>query len=226
MVPKVLVVEDERDVRMLLRLLLEDEGYAVVEARDGLEAVDRFRSEAPDLVLLDLRLPGQSGFEVCRILRAETDAPIVMVTAQDDPHDVVRGLEVGADDYVTKPFVDVELVARVRAQLRRLQRSTRQAAVLRVGDVEIRVDEGIVLKAGAPVALTRTEFNLLVFLAGNPRRVFSREHLLDHVWGYTYAGDGRLVDAHVRRLRQKVEDDPTAPTLVQTVRGLGYRLVP
>ena len=225
MVPKVLVVEDERDVRMLLRLLLEDEGYAVVEARDGLEAVDRFRSEAPDLVLLDLRLPGQNGFEVCRTLRAETDAPIVMVTAQDDTHDVVRGLEVGADDYVTKPFAEVELLARVRAQLRRVQRSTRQA-VLRVGDMEIRVDEGTVLKAGVPVALTRTEFNLLVFLAGNPRRVFSREQLLDHVWGYTYAGDGRLVDAHVRRLRQKVEDDPTAPTLVQTVRGLGYRLMP
>jgi DNA-binding response OmpR family regulator len=222
---KVMVVEDESDVRMLIRLLLEDEGYAVVEARNGDEALDRFTLERPDLVLLDIRLPGRNGFEVCRLLRERTDVPIVMVTAQDDTHDVVTGLESGADDYVTKPFVEKELLARVRAQLRRTQRANK-VEVLRAGDLEIRVDEGVVYKRDEPVSLTKTEFHLLVFLAGNPLRVYSREMLLDQVWGYSFAGDGRLVDAHVRRLRLKIEDDPAEPTIVQTVRGLGYRLVP
>jgi DNA-binding response OmpR family regulator len=221
----VMVVEDDHSVRALVRLLLEDEGLVVVEAATGQQAVDRFDAESVDLVLLDIRLPGLNGFDVCRQLRRMSDVPIIMVTAQNDSHDVVAGLEVGADDYVTKPFNDRELLARVRAQLRRRHGDLgTPSAVLTVGDIEVRVDEGRVMKAGEPVALTKSEFHLLVHLAQNPNRVWSRDQLLDHVWGYAYNGDGRLVDTHVARLRAKIEDTPATPTIIHTVRGLGYRL--
>jgi DNA-binding response OmpR family regulator len=221
----VMVVEDDHSVRALVRLLLEDEGLLVVEAATGQQAVDRFDAESVDLVLLDIRLPGLNGFDVCRQLRRLSDVPIIMVTAQNDSHDVVAGLEVGADDYVTKPFNDRELLARVRAQLRRRHGDMgASSAVLTVGDIEVRVDEGRVMKAGEPVALTKSEFHLLVHLAQNPNRVWSRDQLLDHVWGYAYNGDGRLVDTHVARLRAKIEDTPATPTIIHTVRGLGYRL--
>ena len=221
---RVLLVEDDHTVRTLVRMLLEDEGLRVVEAATGPQAVERFGAEPVDLVLLDVRLPGLSGFEVCRQVRRTSDVPIIMVTAQNDSHDVVAGLEVGADDYVTKPFNDRELMARVRAQLRRRQLAAPHDEVLSHGDITVRVAEGVALKADVPLALTKTEFHLLRHLMANPNRVWSRDQLLEHVWGYTYQGDGRLVDTHVARLRAKVEDDPAHPVLIHTVRGLGYKL--
>lgn len=221
---RVLLVEDDHTVRTLVRMLLEDEGLRVVEASTGPQAVERFGAEAVDLVLLDIRLPGLSGFEVCRQVRRTSDVPIIMVTAQNDSHDVVAGLEVGADDYVTKPFNDRELIARVRAQLRRRQLTTPHDEVLSQGDITVRVAEGLALKADVPLSLTKTEFHLLRHFMANPQRVWSRDQLLEHVWGYTYQGDGRLVDTHVARLRAKVEDDPAHPALIHTVRGLGYKL--
>ncbi|MGD9997344.1 MAG: response regulator [Ilumatobacteraceae bacterium] len=224
MTDTVMVVEDDHSVRALVRMLLEDEGLGVVEASTGSQAVERFGAEPIDLVLLDLRLPGLSGFDVCRQLRRTSEVPIIIVTAQQDSHDVVAGLEMGADDYVTKPFNDRELMARVRVQLRRKHAPISVGTVITVGDVEVRVDEGRALKGGEPVALTKSEFHLLQHLAQNPNRVWSRDQLLEHVWGYAYNGDGRLVDTHIARLRAKIEDNPSLPTLIHTVRGLGYRL--
>ena len=221
---RVLLVEDDDAVRTVLRMLLEDEGMDVAEAASGTAAIESFRRQPCDLVLLDLRLPGVHGFEVCRQLRRTSGVPIIMVTAQQDSHDVVAGLECGADDYVTKPFNDRELLARIRAQLRRYPSPADQRPTMVFGDVEIRPAEGLVLKGGQPVSLTKTEFHLLVSLAETPNRVWSRDQLLEHVWDYSYAGDRRLVDTHVRRLRIKVETDPQNPTLIQTVRGLGYKL--
>jgi DNA-binding response OmpR family regulator len=222
---RVLIVEDDDAVRLVLRLLLEDEGLVVAEAATGDRAIDEFHRQEFGVVLLDLRLPGMHGFDVCRAIRRTSGVPIIMVTAQQDSHDVVAGLECGADDYVTKPFNDRELVARVRAQLRRWPSSPAATDVLRSGDVEIRVNEGAVLKAGRQIGLTKTEFHLLVRLAQSPNHVYSRDQLLDHVWGYRYTGDGRLVDTHIRRLRTKIETDPQNPKIVLTVRGLGYKFV-
>ncbi|MEO5898806.1 MAG: response regulator transcription factor [Ilumatobacteraceae bacterium] len=222
---RVLVIEDDDAVRLVLRMLLEDEGMEVVEAASGGAAIEAFRRQPADLVLLDLRLPGVHGFEVCRQLRRTSGVPIIMVTAQQDSHDVVAGLECGADDYVTKQFNDRELLARIRAQLRRYPATLSRRDSMLFGDVEIRPSEGLVLKAGEPIGLTKTEFHLLVHLAEVPNRVWSRDQLLEHVWDYAYAGDGRLVDTHIRRLRIKVESDPQNPMLIQTVRGLGYKLV-
>ena len=225
MADRVLLVEDDHPVRALVRLLLEDEGLTVVEAASGTDAVQRFESDPVDLVLLDLRLPGMSGLDVCRQIRRQSDVPIVMVTAQQDSHDVVAGLELGADDYVTKPFNDRELLARVRAQLRRRHASApTELKVQRIGNVAIHIDSGRVTKNDEDVALTKTEFQLLTQLAMQPNRVWSRDQLLEHVWGYPGDSDGRVVDTHIARLRAKIEDDPAQPALVQTVRGLGYRL--
>lgn len=207
--------------------MLEDEGYEVREADDGRSGLAAFHAREPDLVLLDLRLPDLSGFEVCRALRAMSTVPIVMVTAQTDTSDMVAGLEAGADDYVTKPVVPRELAARVRAHLRRAQL---QAGVPQTseffGDVELRREQGIVLKSGRELSLTKTEYNLLCEFADHPNTVLSRDQLLERVWGYDYLGDSRLVDAHVRRLRVKIEDQPDDPRLIVTVRGIGYRLMP
>ena len=222
---KVLLVEDDHTVRTLVRMLLEDEGMRVIEASTGNEAVEQFHRHKADLVLLDVRLPGLSGFDVCRELRRSSDVPIIMVTAQQDTHDVVTGLELGADDYVTKPFNDHELLARVRALLRRRQAGTSStAATVSLGDLVVKPDEGQALKYGEPVPLTRIEFRLLCHFAVHPNRVWSRSQLLELVWGYTYDGDSRVVDTHIARLRAKIEDDPSDPRYVQTVRGLGYRL--
>jgi DNA-binding response OmpR family regulator len=227
MATRVLVIEDDADVRTSLRLLLEDEQYDVVEAADAESGLARFSTDAIDLALIDLKLPDRSGFEVCRAFRAISDVPIVIVTAQVDSYDVVAGLEAGADDYVTKPFVPKVLTARLRALLRRTQgQQADGGSRIRLGDVEIAPREGLVTKAAVPVHLTKTEFLLLCDLALHPNQVMSRELLLERVWGYSYAGDGRLVDSHMRRLRVKIEDDPDAPTLIVTVRGLGYKLSP
>jgi DNA-binding response OmpR family regulator len=224
-----LSIEDDDQIRLALRLALEDEGYEVMEAADGRSGLERFAEREPDLVLLDLRLPDISGFEVCRTLRSRSIVPIIVVTAQADTYDMVAGLEAGADDYVRKPVVPKELAARIRALLRRVQlqegRTSVTPAAARFGDVELRREQGLVFRAGAEVSLTKTEFRLLCEFADHAGMVLSRDQLLERVWGYEYLGDSRLVDAHVRRLRVKIEDKPDDPKLLLTVRGIGYRLV-
>jgi DNA-binding response OmpR family regulator len=217
-------VEDDERIRTAVRLALEDEGWEVSEAATGEDALQHFQNQPSDVVLIDIMLPGIDGFEVCRSIRRSSDVPIVMVTARADTHDVVAGLEAGADDYLTKPFAPKELSARIRALLRRARTSEVSSPHLRFGDLEIVPDEGVVRRNGRDVHLTKTEFRVLVELAQSPGRVFSREVLLERIWGYGYFGDGRLVDVHVRRLRTKVEADPANPRHVVTVRGLGYKL--
>lgn len=222
---RVLLVEDDARVRRVLRLALEDEGFDVLEAADGGQCVERVRVAPPDIVLLDVMLPDHDGFSVCREVRRGSDVPIIMVTARTDSHDVVAGLESGADDYVTKPLVAKELAARIRALLRRVEPiAGRPAKHVVAGELDIGIDDGVVSRDGQPLSLTRTEFRLLVELACAEGRICSREQLLDRVWGYGYFGDSRIVDVHIRRLRTKVELDPASPRHVVTARGLGYRL--
>jgi DNA-binding response OmpR family regulator len=221
---RILAVEDDERIRTAVKMALEDEGWVVEEADNGEDALNAFTRHPTDVVLIDIMLPGIDGFEVCRSIRRTSDVPIVMVTARADTHDVVAGLEAGADDYLTKPFAPKELSARIRALLRRARASDPAVAHLRFGDLEIIPDEGMVKRDGVEIHLTKTEFRLLVELASSPGRVFSREVLLERVWGYGYFGDGRLVDVHVRRLRTKVEADAANPRHVVTVRGLGYKL--
>jgi DNA-binding response OmpR family regulator len=225
-----LFIEDDTAIRSALRLALEDEGYVIVEAKDGAEGLAKFAESVPDLVMLDLRLPDISGFEVCRQLRQHSIVPIIMVTAQTDTHDLVAGLEAGADDYVTKPVVAKELAARIRAALRRTHLvdttgSVSPTRITRFGDIELNRELNVVSKSGIEVSLTKTEFNLLCEFADHPGMVMSRDQLLERVWGYEYLGDSRLVDAHIRRLRVKIEDQPMNPSLIHTVHGMGYRLI-
>jgi DNA-binding response OmpR family regulator len=228
-VHKVLFIEDDDAIRLALRLALEDEGYEVVEAHDGASGLVQFGQCQPDVVLLDLRLPDLSGFEVCKAMRSSSTVPIIMVTAQTEAADMVAGLEAGADDYITKPVVPKVLSARIAAVLRRVsyESSGDQShdEVVRFGDLELRREQGVVTKAGAELSLTRTEFRMLCEFAKHADAVLSRDQLLEHVWGYEYLGDSRLVDAHVRRLRLKIEDTPDEPQRIVTVRGLGYRLI-
>jgi len=221
---RILVVEDDERIRLSMRLALEDEGYTVDDVASGEDAIAHFANDPSELVLVDLMLPGMDGFETCRALRKQSTVPVIMVTARSDTHDVVAGLEAGADDYVTKPFVAKELAARIRALLRRSRPTETGASVLTFGDVEIEPDAGVVRRGGEEVHCTRTEFRLLCELAVNTGKVLSREQLLERVWGYDYFGDGRLVDVHVRRLRIKVEPDPGNPQFILTVRGMGYKL--
>ena len=221
---RILTVEDDERIRTAVKLALEDEGWVVDEASSGEDALASFTRTPTDVVLIDIMLPGIDGFEVCRSIRRTSDVPIVMVTARADTHDVVAGLEAGADDYLTKPFAPKELSARIRALLRRVRSTDPASAHLVFGDLEIIPDEGVVRRGGEEIHLTKTEFRLLVELASTPGRVFSREVLLERVWGYGYFGDGRLVDVHIRRLRTKIEPDPANPRYVVTVRGLGYKI--
>ena len=223
---RILVVEDDERIRASLRLLLEDEGHVVEEAASGEEGIEAFHRRPAEVVMVDVMLPGFDGLELCRRLRRTSDVPILMLTARSDSHDVVAGLEAGADDYVTKPAVPKELTARLRALLRRASQADAAPDTLVFGDLEVRPDAGVVRRAGTPVALTRTEFRLLCELAEAAGRVLSREALLDRVWGYDYFGDGKLVDVHIRRLRTKIEENPSHPRHVVTVRGLGYKLEP
>jgi len=229
-VDSLLFVEDDDAIRLALRLALEDEGYLVHEAADGASGLVQFGQHHPDLVLLDLRLPDLSGFEVCRALRASSTVPIIIITAQTETQDLVAGLEAGADDYVTKPVVPKELSARIRALLRRAKLSTApgdrpESGVERFGNVSLDRERQVVAKNDVEIAVTRTEYRLLCEFADHVGAVLSRDQLLERVWGYEYLGDSRLVDAHVRRLRLKVEDVPDDPRLIVTVRGLGYRLM-
>ncbi|MCC8247035.1 response regulator transcription factor [Saccharothrix luteola] len=220
----VLLVEDDEHIRQALGLALADEGFAVTDAVSGEQALDLLTTARPDVVLLDLVLPGVDGLQVCRTLRARGDLPIIIVTARTDAADVIAGLEAGADDYVTKPLVASVLAARIRALLRR--RGGRHHEALQAGPLRISPDTGTVHRDGTEIHLTRTEFRLLVELASAGGRIVTREQLLHRVWGYDYFGDTRLLDVHIRRLRRKVETDPDDPTLLLTVRGTGYRLDP
>jgi DNA-binding response OmpR family regulator len=230
MASRILLVEDDERIRTSMRLSLEDEGYDVDETESGEEALEvHSRSlvgQSFDLIVVDIMLPGMDGFACCRELRKVSSVPIIMVTALTDTAHVVAGLEAGADDYVTKPFEPKELAARIRALLRRARSTDGGPVSLVFGDLEILPEAGVVRSRGEEVHRTRTEFLLLCELAANSGKVLSREQLLERVWSYDYFGDGRLVDVHVRRLRTKVENDPSDPRHVLTVRGLGYKLAP
>jgi two-component system response regulator MtrA len=222
--PKVLVVDDDQALAEMLGIVLRKEGLDVAHCADGGRAVAMFREFRPDLVLLDVMLPTLNGVEVCRHLRAESGVPIVMLTARTDTRDVVSGLEAGADDYVVKPFKPQELLARIRARLRRTDIT--EPSQLGVGDLQIDVAGHSVKRGGEQLPLTPLEFDLLVALASRPTQVFDRESLLEKVWGYRHAGDTRLVNVHVQRLRSKIEKDPENPQIVLTVRGVGYKAGP
>jgi two-component system, OmpR family, response regulator MtrA len=220
---RLLLVEDDPSIREIATLGLEQAGFRITATGDGRDALIRFRQDPFDLVVLDIMLPSLDGLEVCREIRKESPTPIVMLTARAELHDIVVGLELGADDYVTKPFELPELVARIKAVLRRAAAVPGDAPIA-VRDLEIDPAGFTVRKAGEEVRLTATEFKLLLELARRPRQVFTREMLLELVWNYDYLGDSRLVDAAVQRLRAKIEDDPKEPELIRTVRGVGYRL--
>jgi len=224
----ILLVEDDPSIREVTALGLRAAGFTVTTAADGVDGLERWRADRPDLVLLDIMLPRLDGLEVCRAIRRESTTPIVMLTARGDTIDVVVGLESGADDYVRKPFEMPELVARVRAALRRRTGEADadgapDASAVSLGDLRIDLEGRTVERDGTEIPLTRTEFDLLVELARNPGRVFTRDLLLDRVWGYDYLGDSRLVDVAIGRLRSKIEADPAEPALVLTVRGAGYK---
>jgi DNA-binding response OmpR family regulator len=223
-VATVLVVDDEPIVREVVVRYLAREGHETLEAADGPSAREAIEARDPDLVVLDVMLPGTDGLELCRWIRARSELPVIMLTARGEEADRIVGLELGADDYVTKPFSPRELAARVRSVLRRVAPAARAEERLSFGDVELERSTREVRKAGEPVRLTAKEFDLLWFLASHPRRVFSRDQLMSSVWGYTAALDTGTVTVHVRRLREKVEDDPSEPKHLETVWGIGYRL--
>jgi DNA-binding response OmpR family regulator len=222
--PRILIVEDDDHIRIALRLMFEGEGFSVDDAATGELGVALFSRMTSDVAIVDIMLPGMTGFQTCEALRATSDLPIVIVSARDETSDVVLGLESGADDYVTKPFVPEELLARVKAHLRR--RPDKSTNAFQMGELRVVPDEGVVRhRDGTELHLTSTEFRLLTDLASVNGRVLSREDLLERVWGYDYFGDSRLVDVHIRRLRMKIEPDPASPTYLVTVRGTGYKLV-
>ena len=218
---RVLVVDDDASLAEMLMIVLRQEGFEGRICPRGDLALEAFHDFRPDLVLLDVMLPGKDGIDVCKEIRAESGVPIVMLTAKGDTVDVVVGLETGADDYVVKPFKPKELVARIRARVRRFEEPAPEA--LTIGDLSIDVAGHVVARGGQPIALTPLEFDLLVCLARKPWQVFTREVLLEQVWGYRHAADTRLVNVHVQRLRSKVEHDPENPEIVVTVRGVGYK---
>jgi two-component system response regulator MtrA len=221
---RVLVVDDDAALAEMLGIVLRGEGFEPVFCGDGSTALDAFRAAKPDVVLLDLMLPGMDGIDVCRAIRAESGTPIVMLTAKSDTIDVVVGLESGADDYIVKPFKPKELVARIRARIRRTDDVGSQ--VLTISDLTIDINGHTVRRGSDVLALTPLEFDLLACLAKKPGQVFTREALLQEVWGYRHAADTRLVNVHVQRLRAKIEHDPEAPEIVLTVRGVGYKAGP
>ncbi len=221
---RVLVVDDDPALAEMLTIVLRGEGFETAVVADGTRALPALRELRPDVVLLDLMLPGMNGIDVCRAIRSESGVPIVMLTAKTDTVDVVLGLESGADDYVMKPFKPKELVARIRARVRRTD--AEPAETLTIGEVTIDVPAHQVSRPDGPIGLTPLEFDLLVALARKPRQVFTREVLLEQVWGYRHAADTRLVNVHVQRLRSKVERDPEHPQVVLTVRGVGYKAGP
>ncbi|TWS26370.1 response regulator transcription factor [Tsukamurella sputi] len=224
MKPRILVIDDDPALAEMLTIVLRNEGFDSTVVGDGTQALSAAREFRPDLVLLDLMLPGMNGIDVCRVLRADSSVPIVMLTAKADTVDVVLGLESGADDYVIKPFKPKELVARVRARLRRTD--DEPSELLSIGNVIIDVPAHKVTRDGEVISLTPTEFDLLVTMARKPRQVFTRDVLLEQVWGYRHPADTRLVNVHIQRLRAKIEKDPENPEIVLTLRGVGYKAGP
>lgn len=221
---KILVVEDEVNLREPLVYLLEKEGYEVIQAEDGIAAIDRFREFGPDLILLDLMIPGIGGNEVCRIIRLESQVPIIMVTAKDSEIDKVVGLEIGADDYVTKPYSSRELLARMKAVLRRGSEVVAiETGMLRAGPVSMDIDSHTVMVNDQKIQMPLKEFELLELLLENANRVLTRGQIIDRVWGANYFGDTKTLDVHVKRIRSKIEEDPARPVHLITVRGLGYK---
>ena len=221
---KILIVEDDPNILEALKYNLAKEGYDTLTSIDGAQAVEAARVTKPDLIILDIMLPKMSGFEVCRILRKEMDVPIIMLTARDDEIDKVTGLDLGADDYMTKPFSMRELMARVRALLRRMEvKTVIPETVAKFGDLEIDTSHHVITRAGVTLNLSPKEFDLLVFLAANKSLVFSRDQLLEKVWGYEYTGDTRTIDVHIRWLREKIENNSEEPKRLITVRGVGYK---
>lgn len=218
---RILVVDDDTALAEMIGIVLDAEGFDAQFCQDGAQALDAFRAAKPDLVLLDLMLPGLDGIEVCRLIRAESGTPIIMLTARTDTTDVVKGLESGADDYMVKPFNPKELVARIRTRLRPTPLTA--SVTLHIGDLVVDAAAHEVRRGEHLINLTPLEFDLLLALASKPQQVFTREMLLEQVWGYHYKADTRLVNVHVQRLRAKVEDDPDNPRIVMTVRGVGYR---
>jgi two-component system response regulator RegX3 len=223
---RILVVEDEETLSEAIAFLLSKEGFEVSVAATGPDAITEFDKNGADLILLDLMIPGLSGTEVCRQIRTKSAVPIIMLTAKDSEIDKVVGLEIGADDYVTKPYSSRELIARIRAVLRRGELSdiTDGSGPLEVGPVRLDVDRHIITVNGTPVALPLKEFELLEFLMRNSGRVLTRMQLIDRVWGSDYVGDTKTLDVHIKRLRAKIEIDPANPELIQTVRGMGYKM--
>jgi DNA-binding response OmpR family regulator len=224
---KILVVEDDLTLLNMLEYNLTKEGYEVMTATDGISGLESARESKPDFIILDIMLPKMSGFEVCRILRKEMTVPILMLTARDDEIDKVVGLDLGADDYMTKPFKMRELLARIRAIIRRITPVEQQdiaEPLLKIGDIEIDIARHKVTFKGSALNLTLKEFDLLVFLAKNKGIVFNREQLLEKVWGYDYPGDTRTVDVHIQWLRGKIEENPREPKILVTVRGIGYKM--
>ncbi|WP_003541807.1 response regulator transcription factor [Desulfotomaculum nigrificans] len=226
--PKILVVDDEQPIRELVKYNLEREGFEVLLAGDGNTGLDMARTEAPDLIILDIMLPGMDGLSVCRTLHQEPATraiPIIMLSARGEEVDKVLGLELGADDYITKPFSPRELIARVKARLRRqtTDNATQETGRIAVGKLIIDQDRFVVSVNGVKQDLTPKEFELLRYLARHPGKVFSRDFLLEQIWGYEYTGDSRTVDVHIRHIRQKLEQIPGAPQFIETVRGVGYR---
>lgn len=221
---KILLVEDEKTLAKALKFNLEKEGFRVEVAFDGEEALNAMSGEEPDLVILDLMLPKIDGYEVCRSIRRSSDVPIIMLTARDEDIDKILGLELGADDYMTKPFNTRELLARIKAILRRtVQQAAAARSFIKVGDLQIDVIKRKVTVKGREVALTSREYNLLSLLASNPGKVYSREELLEEIWGDDYSGDVRTVDVHIRHLREKIEEFPAEPNIILTVWGAGYK---
>ncbi|GAB3301876.1 MULTISPECIES: MtrAB system response regulator MtrA [Pseudoclavibacter] len=218
---RILVVDDDLALSEMIGIVLRAEGYEPEFCGDGAAALGEFRRVKPELVLLDVMLPGLDGIQICHLLRAESGTPIIMLTAKSDTTDVVRGLEAGADDYIVKPFNPKELVARIKTRLRASQPEVQ--SIIRVGDLTLNVNAHEVLRGDEQINLTPLEFDLLLTLAAKPQKVFTREELLEQVWGYQYKADTRLVNVHVQRLRAKVEHDPDHPKIVATVRGVGYR---
>ena len=221
--PVVLVVDDDVALSEMLQIVLRQEGFDTVWCGRGDRTMDAFHRQRPDIVLLDIMLPGRDGIDVCRAIRAESGVPIVMLTARSDTQDVVRGLEAGADDYISKPFKVQELVARVRTRLRRVEVDTPDGQIVIKG-VAINAATHEVFVDGVPVGLTPLEFDLLLTLAKHPRQVLTRQKLMEEVWGYHHSGDTKLINVHIQRLRSKIEKDPERPEIVITVRGVGYRV--
>lgn len=221
---RVLVVEDEQNLREPLVIQLQREGYQTIEAEDGIKAIEMFETEKPDLILLDLMLPGKSGSEVCRSIRATSNVPIIMLTAKDTEIDKVVGLEIGADDYVTKPYSTRELLARMKAVLRRsVEPAVTAGNVIEAGPVSMDIERHQVFVHGEKIAMPLKEFELLELLLENVNRVLTRGQIIDRVWGSNYFGDTKTLDVHIKRIRSKIEDDPARPVHLLTVRGLGYK---